>query len=210
MPSPTREKTKHEVVTDVTAEQISRVYAQAFMGVATKSTAADSLVEEVTSMVDVLDTSPRIEELFNSALISSEEKEQMLGRVFGGRVSPQVLNFLKVLSKHGRLGHLRSIARLVAQLDAERRGVTDVEVRVARELADDIREEIQSRLRRVLGTEPVLHVKIDPELIAGIWVRVGDRVFDGSMRTQLEHTRRAMIDRATEIIETHPERFIKA
>jgi F-type H+-transporting ATPase subunit delta len=134
----------------------------------------------------------------------------MLGRVFGGRVSPQVLNFLKVLSKHGRLGHLRSIARLVAQLDAERRGVTDVEVRVARELADDIREEIQNRLRRVLGTEPVLHVKIDPELIAGIWVRVGDRVFDGSMRTQLEHTRRAMIDRATEIIETHPERFMKA
>ena len=134
----------------------------------------------------------------------------MLDRVFGSRVSPVVLNFLKVLARHGRLDLLRPIARLVEKLDRERRGLTDVEVRVARELADDIRSEIHDRLRRLLGTEPVLHVSVDPDLIAGIWVRVGDRVFDGSVRTQLEHARRAMIDRATEMIETQPERFMKA
>jgi F-type H+-transporting ATPase subunit delta len=55
----------------------------------------------------------------------------------------------------------------------------------------------------------VLNVTIDPSLIAGIWVRVGDRVFDGSIRTQLEHARRRMIDLATEKIETQPERFVK-
>jgi F-type H+-transporting ATPase subunit delta len=210
MPISKREKPQHEVVMDVTAEQIARVYAQAFMGVAAKAPSAEALVEEVTSLVALLDRSPRLEELFDSALVSPEEKEQMLGRVFGSRVSPQVLNFLKVLSKHGRLGLLRPIARIVKKLDAARRGLTDVEVRVARELADDVRSEIHNRLRRVLGTEPVLHVSIDPDLIAGIWVRVGDRVYDGSIRTQLEHARRAMIDRATEIIETHPERFMKA
>jgi F-type H+-transporting ATPase subunit delta len=210
MPISKREKPQHEVVMDVTAEQIARVYAQAFMGVAAKAPSAETLVEEVTSLVALLDRSARLEEVFDSALVSPEEKEQMLGRVFGSRVSPHVLNFLKVLSKHGRLGLLRPIARIVKKLDATRRGLTDVEVRVARELADDVRSEIHNRLRRVLGTEPVLHVSIDPDLIAGIWVRVGDRVYDGSIRTQLEHARRAMIDRATEIIETHPERFMKA
>ena len=204
------EKPKHDTLMDVTAEQIARVYAQAFMGATASSPDAVGLVEQVASLVDVLDDSPRLEDMFRSALIAQEEKEHLLDRVFANRASPVVLNFLKVLARHGRLDLLRPIARLVEKLDRQRRGLTDVEVRAARELADDIRTEIHDRLRRVLGTEPVLHVSVDPSLIAGIWVRVGDRVFDGSVRTQLEEARRAMIDRATELIETSPERFTKA
>jgi hypothetical protein len=51
---------------------------------------------------------------------------------------------------------------------------------------------------------------VDPSLIAGIVVRVGDRVYDGSVYTQLEHARQSMIDRATEQIETAPDRFLSA
>jgi F-type H+-transporting ATPase subunit delta len=210
MPTTERENPKAEVVMDVTAERIARVYAQAFIGVAAKSPDAETLVEEVAALAGLLASLPRLEEIFHTALISPEQKERMLDRVLAGRVSPATLNFLKVLSKHGRLGLLRDIARLVKKLDAQRRGLTDVEVRVARELADDIRSEIYDRLRKALGTEPVLHVKVDESLIAGIWVRVGDRVYDGSIRTQLEQTRRAMIERATQMIETQPQRFLTA
>ena len=81
-------KGQHETVMDVTAEQIARVYAKAFLEVAAKSPKFDQLVEEVDSLVaDVLDRTPRLEELLNSALVSGEEKEQMLGRVFGKRAS---------------------------------------------------------------------------------------------------------------------------
>ena len=205
-----REKPKHDTVLDVTAEQIARVYARAFMGAAAKSPDTVGLVEQVGSLVGVLDRSPRIEEVFRSALVAQEDKERLLDRVFKDRASADVLNFLKVLARHGRLDLIRPIARLVEKLDRQRRGLTDVEVRVARELADDIRTDIHDRLRRVLGTEPVLRVAVDPSLIAGIWVRVGDRVYDGSVRTRLEQARRAMIDRATEMIETNPERFVKA
>jgi F-type H+-transporting ATPase subunit delta len=205
-----REKPKHDTVMDVTAEQVARVYAQAFMGAAARSPDTADLVEQMAGLVEVLDRSPRLAQVFLSALISQEEKESTIQRVFGNRVSPVVLNFLKVLGRHGRLELLRPISRLVVKLDRQRRGLTDVEVRVARELADDIRTEIHDRIRRALSTEPVLHVSVDPSLIAGIWVRVGDRVYDGSVRTQLEYARRAMVDRATEMIETQPERFMKA
>lgn len=203
-----QEKPKHDTVMDVTAEQIARVYAKAFIGATAEAPDSSGLVEQVASLVGVMDRSPRLEEVFSSALISDEEKEQMLDRVFKRQASPVVLNFLKVLSRHGRLDLLRAIAKLVVKLDRERRGLTDVEVRVAREMADDLLDEIQNRIRRALGTEPVLHVSIDPSLIAGVWVRVGDRVFDGSIRTQLEHIRRGMIDRATQFIETEPHRFV--
>jgi F-type H+-transporting ATPase subunit delta len=194
---------------DVTVEQLARVYAHAFIGVVAKLPNADGLVQELKSVVDdVLDRFPKFEQTIESSLVTPEQKEQALEHVFGNSASPQVLNFLKVLSRHGRLNLLRPIARQVIKLQAERSGMTDVEVRVAAELDDALRMDLESRLQNMLGRHPVLNVKIDPSLIAGIVVRVGDRVYDGSLHTQLERARLAMIERAREQIETQPDRFL--
>ena len=202
-------KVKHDTVMDVTEEQIARVYAQAFTDVAAKSPDPTAVVDEVASLVeDVLGNHPKLEQMLRSELVAPEQKEQLIDRVFRGRASVQVLNFLKVLSAHGRLGVLRSIARLLKKLDAKRRGMTDVEVRVAKPLDDGLKGEIENRLRKTLGGEPVLHVIVDPTLIAGIVIRVGDRVYDGSVHNQLERARRAMIDRATERIEIDSNQFM--
>jgi F-type H+-transporting ATPase subunit delta len=203
------EKPQHDTVMDVTEEQIARVYAQAFMGVAVNSPDATALVDEIASLVnDILGNFPRLEHTLWSALVSHDQKQQLLDRVFSGRASVPVLNFLKVLSIHGRLALLRPINRLLKKLDAERRGLTAVEVRVAAPLEGGVQAEIEQRLRKMLGGEPVLHVVVDPALIGGIVIRVGDRVYDGSIHTQLEHARRAMIERVIERIETQPERFM--
>jgi F-type H+-transporting ATPase subunit delta len=202
---------KHETVMDVTEEQVARVYAQAFLGVISKSANAVALVDELASVVnDVLNRFPKLEQTLKSSLVAQEQKEQLLGRIFSGSASTEVLNFLKVLSRHGRLGLVRQVSRLATKLHATQRGMTDVEIRVASPLDDTMRGEIQSQLRKVLGTEPVLSIKVDPSLIAGIVVRVGDRMYDGSVHNQLERTRAAMIERATEQIETRPDRFMSA
>jgi F-type H+-transporting ATPase subunit delta len=204
-----REKPTYETVMDVTEEQVAGVYAKAFMGAAANLPNTTAVVEEVASIVDeLLDRFPRLEQTLRSALVGAEDKAGMLDRLFKDRTSPIVLNFLKVLSGHGRLGILRSISRRLKRLDAERRGLTDVEVRVAKALDDDLRREIEVRVAKALGRQPVLHVFVDPSLIAGIMIRVGDRVYDGSVHTQLERARRLMIDRATERIESQPNRFM--
>jgi F-type H+-transporting ATPase subunit delta len=211
MPKPEGLSPKHETVMDVTVEQLARIYARAFMDAAAKSTNADSLVEESTSIVtDVLDHFPQLEQVLESALVSAEQKEELLNRVFGKSASTQVLNFLKVLSRHGRLELLRPIVREAKKLAAQRAGMADVEVRVVRELDAGLLQDLQSRLQKTLGKEPNLSIKIDPSLIAGIVVRVGDRVYDGSVHTQLERARQAMIARATDQIETKPDRFVSA
>jgi F-type H+-transporting ATPase subunit delta len=201
----------HDTVMDVTEERIARVYATAFMEVAAKTMDATSLVDEVGSLVqDVLGRFPRLEETLRSALVSSEDKEKSVDRILSGRASALVLNFVKVLARHDRLELLRLIASILKKLDAERRGLTDVEVRVATPIDAALQTEIQNRLRKSLGGEPVLHIQVDPSLIAGMVIRVGDRVYDGSVNTQLENARRAMIDRITETIETSPDRFMAA
>jgi F-type H+-transporting ATPase subunit delta len=206
----TNDRLKHDTVMDVTEEQVARVYAKAFLG-ATAGKDVDGVVDELSSVVnDVLDQFPKLEQTLESSLVSQEQKEQLLGRIFGGKATADVLNFLKVLSRHGRLGLLRQVARLVRKLHAEQQGRRDVEVRVASELDDATRSAIQNQLRKLIGFEPVITVRIDPSLLAGIVIKVGDRVYDGSVQTQLEHTRAAMIARATEQIDTRPERFMVA
>lgn len=203
------QKPTQDTVLDVSEEQIARVYAQAFMDVA-KSADPTALIEEFGSFVaDVVKKLPQLEAVLFSQLVPAESKEQLLDRMIKDRASVQVLNFLKVLARHERLPVVATIARQLKKLDAERRGVTDVEVRLATETDNSLLADIESRLRKALGREPALHVVVDPELVAGFVVRVGDRVFDGSIRTQLEQVRRGMIDRATQGIETSRERFAR-
>jgi F-type H+-transporting ATPase subunit delta len=202
---------QHETVMDVTEEQIARVYAQAFLGVANGVGKAADLVDELGSFVfDVLGKFPKFEETLDSEFVELEEKQTLLDRVLGGRASVEVLNFLKVLALRGRLGLVRPIARIAKKKYAEQIGQRDVEVRVAREMDDAMQNEILEQLRARLSTEPVMRVVVDPSLIAGIVIRMGDKVFDGSVRSRFDSIRKSMIDHATEAIETGRDRFVSA
>lgn len=209
MSQPERVTPKHDTVMDVTVEQLARVYALAFLGAVADLPNRDDLVQEYLSLVpDVLDRYPQLEKTLESSLVSAEQKEQLLDRIFGKAASTQVLNFLKVVARHGRLELLRPIARQAAKLHQERSGMQDVEIRVAAKLDNDVLETIRARIQKAINMQPVMNVKVDPSLVGGIVVRVGDRLFDGSLRTQLEHVRLAMIERAIEHIETQPEKFL--
>jgi F-type H+-transporting ATPase subunit delta len=211
MPAMELEPVKRDTVMDVTEEQIARVYAKAFLGAVSNRGNAVAFVEEVQSLaVDVLARHPAFEQTLRSSLVSQEQKEQVLDRVFGPRASEIVLHFLKVLAKHGRLELVRPIARQLQQLYAKQLGLAEVELRVASPLDEQLRHEIYERLKSGLKAEPVLRVTVDPSLIAGLVIRVGDRVFDGSVANQFELARRAMIARAVERIETKPETFVVA
>jgi F-type H+-transporting ATPase subunit delta len=202
------EKPTHDTVLDVSEERIARVYAQAFMDAIGKTGDPTAQIEEFRSFVfDVVEKLPKLKGILFSQLVPAESKEQMLDRMLKDKASVSVLNFFKVLARKERLPVVATIAQHLKKLDTERRGITDVEVRLATETDDSLLADIESRLRKALGREPAMHVTIDPDLVAGFVVRVGDRVFDGSIRTQLEHVRRAMIERATHSIETEPERF---
>jgi len=205
-----REKPRHDTVMDVTEERIARVYAQAFLGAVAKHANVADYVNEILAIVrDVLDPFPDLEDVLGSALLAHEHKSLVLDRVFGPYVSTDVLNFLKVLSQHDRLVLLRQVARQLHKLHSEQCGLATVEVRVAAEISDSLREEIRTKLTNQLGKETVLNVVVDPSLIAGMVVRVGDRVYDGSVHTQLNNARKAMISRAMELIEAGPEKFLQ-
>ena len=119
----------------------------------------------------------------------------MLDKAFGGKVTVTTLNFLKVLSRHGRMGSIGATARSARKLLNEQRNRVEVEVRTAAALSDSQRKAISVRLAAMLGREVVLNMKVDPELLGGVVVRVGDTLYDGSLSSKLLSIRSQAIDR---------------
>jgi F-type H+-transporting ATPase subunit delta len=198
----------HETVFDVSAERLARVYAEAALDAAGDRAGQDALMAELDELrTGVLDRNPKVQELFASELVSYEDKFAMLDRVFGGRVSPLLLNFLKVLNKHRRLGMIRDVIASTRKLWQTRSGRLPVELETANPLSPELEKEILVTFGKVLGADPIISATVNPDLIAGFVIRVGDKVFDGSIRTRLEAMRKGMIARATEAIQQTPHRF---
>ena len=189
------EGSAREKVFDVKVERLARVYAQAALDAA--GDGQGEVIDELRSLVaDVLNKFPDLDEIFDSALISMDEKIAMLDRLFArqpsGQLSATTLNFLKVLTKHGRLGCLRDVVRSAEALWSDRNSRVQLELQLAHQLDDKLHEELIASLRDTLGIDPIVTTRIDADLIGGFVVRVGDKVYDASARTQLEKTRQAI------------------
>jgi F-type H+-transporting ATPase subunit delta len=192
---------------DVGAQRVAAIYAKALVGAAEKSGTLDSVVAELASVASVLAAYPEFESVLGSALVTHEEKVQVLERTFGKKVSPQVLDFLKVLSHRGRLEVTRAVNAQVQQLYDEKRGRVRVEVLTAKPLDDGQSRTLEASLRRILGGDPQMRPSVDPAIIGGVVLRVGDTVYDGSVARQLDQVREQMINRSVHEIQSRRDRF---
>jgi len=193
---------------DVGVEHIAAVYAEAFLGAAEKAGQTEALLAEFDELLtDVLDQFPQLEQILASAVISHEEKAGILDRTLGTRASKELLSFLKVVGRHGRLDCLRAIHRQAHALHDRMRGRVVVRVSTATPVSADLAARMRESLRNLVDGEPVLEQVVDPDLIGGVVVRVGDTVYDGSIATQLEAVRQQIINRSTHEIQSRRDRF---
>ena len=197
-----------EIEADVGAEHIADVYATGLLGAAGKAACCQEVLDEFELFVaNVLARYPKFEAILASTLISHDEKTGILDRLLGSTASPTFLNFLKVVSRHGRLDCLGVICRRARKLYEVSQGRIRVQLTTASPLDNAQTAGIATKLRDSLGREPILQTKIDPELIGGIVLQIGDTIYDGSIANQLKVIREQMIDRSVHEIQSRRDRF---
>ena len=193
---------------DVAGQQVATLYAQALLDASAASGKIEETLAELDSFItEVLDKLPHLESLLTSALIPDDKKAELVDRLLKGRASPTLLNFLKVLGRHGRLDVLRSVHQVAQGLLDEQRKMVRVEVATASPLSDELKSRLTESVRQMFGRTPVLETQVRPELIGGIMMRVGDTVYDGSIATRLEQFRQQMIDRSVHEIQSRRDSF---
>ncbi len=170
-------------------EEIAQVYGRALFEAAEDHDKLDSVREQVGQFADALNDNRDLSVFFFSPYFSTEEKKDGLGKVLDG-AEDIVRNFLELLIEKHRMPAIHRIRREYDALWEEANKLLPVEVTSAIELDRQTVEQIGEKIGERTGRRVQLESKVDPDILGGIVVRVGDRILDASIANRLEGLRR--------------------
>ena len=180
------ESPKHETVLDTGAEQLGKTYARALIGAASNAGVVDLVMEQLCQLVDqCIAESPRLLAAFASPRSEEDEKVRVIDRLFGDQFHPVLVRFLKVMAGRNRLGYVAAVRSAAEAIYDEMMGRVVASVTTAVPLDDSLRTQIAGQLSSLMEREVRLRESVDPELIGGMVIRVGDKVFDSSVSNRL-------------------------
>jgi len=170
-------------------EELAQVYARSLFEVAKEQDALDVIHDQLGMWADALGENRSLQVFFFSPQFSASEKKEAIRRVIDGG-DPRFVNFLELLAERHRLPVIFRIRRTFDELWREERKLLPVEVTSAVELDDGLVREIGDRIEERTGRRVELTSKVDPSLIGGLVLRVGNRILDASVHGRLERLRR--------------------
>ena len=192
---------------DAASQEIAAIYAKALLSAAETAGKTDKIVAEAAEIVGWLAGAPKFEQVLASELLGDDERQGIIDRVFAARYDGTLVDFLRVLSRRDRLRLLRPILREFDRQHSEVRGNVRVHVTTAAPLPEAAAKQLAKALRPLVTGEPQLETTVDPELIGGAVVRIGDTVYDGSVARQLQRLESQMINRSVHEIQSRRDRF---
>ncbi len=171
---------------DIAVDRVAKVYAQAIIEAAAEAKCVGEVLSELATLArDVLPRVPEAQAVFASPKVTPEEKAGLIDKIAKGRLNPTTVNALHVLARHGRLGILAAVAAAAERLADEREGrqqatfTTAVPLDAAEQgrVVADVEKSLAARLKPTF--------RVDPGIIGGLVVRIGDTIYDQSVATSL-------------------------
>ncbi len=176
----------------VQGESVARNYAEALLALARKADDAAGWGTMLRQVADAIDADLTLSRFLESPRIAADQKSEVLAKALGDRVPRLFLRFLQQLVKNRRQGLIPVIANEYETLLDASAGIVHARVTLAKAASDAEVSSIGAQLSKVVGKTVVPHVSIDPAIIGGVVVRIGDTVMDGSLRRKLAVLRRRM------------------
>lgn len=164
-------------------------YAQALFAVAEAEGTLESVEDELFRFGKAVEREPGLRDALIDPSLPVDRKKAVLQDLLGDKASTHTLGLLGFIVEQGRAKELSRIVTALAEVAAERRRKAVAEVRVAVPLDATRRGRLQKALARATDLEVELKVLIDPSVIGGVVARVGDQVFDGTIRRRLDRAR---------------------
>jgi F-type H+-transporting ATPase subunit delta len=173
-------------------DALARIYAGSLFELAKQNggpQACESTLGELEDILELARADAKFGEFLSSMILPAKEREASLKTILQGRVSDLTYKFFQVVNEKDRLSHLPSIVAALEQMVQHAYGRVEVDVYTAAPIDQAETQAIRSRLQGMLGKEPVIHAYVEPEMIGGIRMQIGDQLIDGSVKTQLRRLR---------------------
>jgi len=169
--------------------EIAEVYARSLFEVAKEHDVLDRVHDELGEFAEALSADRTLQVFLFSPYFSSQEKRDGVRKVVS-EADDRIVNFLELLAERHRMPALFRIRREFDALWAEENQLLPVTVTSAVELDEGLAEDIGKRIQEQTGRTVELSSNVDPEVLGGLMVRVGNMVLDGTVRNRLERLRK--------------------
>jgi F-type H+-transporting ATPase subunit delta len=165
---------------------ITKRYAKALFELAQSQGQVSETEEQLRQLVQATENDAEIRAFLNAPGIETDRKVQALRSAFGDKASDIILNTISLLIERGRQGELSSLLQAFRQVSGGILGRVDALVTSAKPLNDDEKNKLASRFGSLTGKTVRVENIVDPALLGGLTVRIGDTLYDGSLRGKLD------------------------
>ena len=174
-------------------QMVARRYASALADVVLEKGEAREVQAELAAWEQMFQSSPALQEVFRNPTIALDQKRAVLRKLIE-RVKPRqtTVNFLKVLLQNQRLTELGEINRRFVEILDERAGMVAATVTTARSVPESSQQQLHAKLLSLTSKRVRVNFATDPDLIGGLVTRIGSKVYDGSVRSQLQQIKERM------------------
>ena len=165
---------------------VARRYAEAFFSIAREQKKIDQFQMELEKIVQEIHNIKYLKEYFDHLLIPAKKKKELARKIFAKQISPMTLNFLCMIIDKRRESYFEVIYNEYVLMADESRGIKKAELTAASEIPDEELVTLTEKLSAASGKIVQLKVTVDPSLLGGIKIRMGDQIIDGTVAKKLE------------------------
>jgi len=166
---------------------VSSRYAEALYNVAVQNQELDEVEQELNFIVGMVESLNDFKKILYHPIITVQEKKVFLENVFKDNISSVTKNFLFLLVDHHRQFFLKDILKVYKEYANKTREITQAQVFSAVELNTEEKVRIEQIIQRYTGKKVETTFNVDPSLIGGVILRIGDKIIDGSVRAKLDN-----------------------
>jgi F-type H+-transporting ATPase subunit delta len=196
------------VLEDPSAQTIARTYADALLEAAKDQGGGAEVLDEMDAFIEqILEKHPEFNDILLSSIVSRDDKVALIDRAIAPHTSEIQANFLRVLAQHDRLEILPLIVSEARVKFEKGAGKQRVGVTSAIPLSDSARKKVYDQLNAALPFDPIVEEIVDPSLLGGLIIRIGDTIHDSSLRTRMKQLRSSLQERTLNEIQSGRDRF---
>ena len=175
------------------SEVLATRYAEALAGAIEDDAILDDVSAELQAIAGLVDANVQLKAFLEGPNIRDEDKHALIRRTFGDHVHAICLDFLRLLIDKHRVDHLGAAAGAFKRLVEGRHNQIRVEVTTAFAIPVDMADRLKRALDAATGHDCILEPRVDDRIIAGVIVKLDDRIIDGSVRTALDEMRERLM-----------------
>ena len=172
----------------MSVERIAETYSSAIFELGQESGLLPQFDTDLSYVQDLFSTHEELRQILINPMLEVVGKKKILEQIFGSEVHPLIMNFLYVMVDRRRSPYIMETARAYVKRSRESRGILEAKVTVI---------EVLRKLQEITGKECVIEEQVDPSILGGMIIQVGDTRIDGSMARRLEELKKSLLNAST-------------